>query len=305
MSKNDKKAFVRNVDMDSLDAEAYDYAGGQKHFYPIPKFKAISHVKTVKKWVYDEHVHNDHEWILIRNGSIKYQIDDKNYVARKGDFYFVQPGQKHQEISVSGNLDFYVVKFHLINHRGKDAFFLPPPFSAERQKISGISRQLSPLYLKIFREIKDQKPWCEEVIESIIWQMTWIVRRRLNKYLPSPDLRRMSFSQEQIVDSAKTYIEENLSRNISLDELAEACFVSKFYLVHVFKKVTNMSPIRFSLNQRMNEAKKMLGERGTLVKQVATQLGFNDPYYFSRIFKQITGVSPKNYQDGLEQDQGN
>ena len=293
---NKGKRYIQNLDMKKVDTIAYDYLGSHPHLYPIPEFISISHVKTTKPWSWPEHVHPNHEWLVIKKGKIRYWIDKQEFVAKAGDFYFVQPGQIHRDEGISASLDFFTVTFQLLDPQGNHVYFLPPPFVPAQQKVKGMQGELWPLLIKMFDEIRKQQPWCEEIVESTIWQMTWMVRRRLHSSQITPDPRRTSVGHAEIVRKVDEYIKGNLNKSISLTELAEAVYVSRFYLDHVFTKVVGVPPLRYALQLRMEQAKKLLAEGSLNVYQVAHKMGFEDPYYFSRQFKKIAGASPKQFQ---------
>ena len=65
---NQAGKYIQNLDMTQVDTIAYDYLGSHPHLYPIPEFASMSHVKTTKPWSWPEHVHPNHEWILIKKG---------------------------------------------------------------------------------------------------------------------------------------------------------------------------------------------------------------------------------------------
>ncbi len=68
------------------------------------------------------------------------------------------------------------------------------------------------------------------------------------------------------------------------------------YIRHEFKKHYGVSPIQYLINRRMEYAKHLLNTSGMSVKQIAYQCGFENEYYFSRIFKKLTGYSPSQYR---------
>ncbi len=92
--------YIQNLDMTEVDTVAYDYLGSHPHLYPIPEFVSMSHVKTKRPWSWPEHVHPNHEWILVKKGQVRYWIDKHEFVAEAGDFYFGQPGQVHRDAGI-------------------------------------------------------------------------------------------------------------------------------------------------------------------------------------------------------------
>ena len=73
--------------------------------------------------------------------------------------------------------------------------------------------------------------------------------------------------------------------------------LSKSGLHALFQKHTGRSPMDFFLRLKMKEACKMLRSTSLRVYEVAQRLGYQDPYYFSRIFRKVVGISPKEYQN--------
>jgi AraC-like DNA-binding protein len=78
----------------------------------------------------------------------------------------------------------------------------------------------------------------------------------------------------------------------SLQQLAERCHVDVAYLCRLFKRFDSESPYQRLMRLKMSHAAARLQAPGTLVKQVAAEFGFSDPYHFSRAFKSVFGVSP-------------
>ena len=82
----------------------------------------------------------------------------------------------------------------------------------------------------------------------------------------------------------------------SLEEIAAQCHVDRAYLCRLFRRYDNQTPYRFLLRLKMNLAAEKLLNPGVLVKQVAAELGFEDPFHFSRAFKNVIGLSPEAFR---------
>jgi two-component system, response regulator YesN len=90
---------------------------------------------------------------------------------------------------------------------------------------------------------------------------------------------------------------EFFTHNINLNSLARNFNFNASYLSKLFKKYYDDTPVKYLVNSRINEAKHLLRSRPELdIKAVGELVGYSDPFYFSRIFKHITGKSPSEYK---------
>ena len=80
-----------------------------------------------------------------------------------------------------------------------------------------------------------------------------------------------------------------------IGDLAVKCNVSSAYLSRLFKRYANSTPSQLLAQHKMNHAAELLKSENWMVKEVANLVGYDDPYYFSRSFKQYFGVSPKRF----------
>jgi AraC-like DNA-binding protein len=88
------------------------------------------------------------------------------------------------------------------------------------------------------------------------------------------------------------YIEENLARHLSMDELIDVSGRSASTIGRLFRRHFGISPSDHILNQRIERAKELLRTTRQSVASVGKAVGVGDPYYFSRLFRQRTGVAP-------------
>jgi AraC-like DNA-binding protein len=90
---------------------------------------------------------------------------------------------------------------------------------------------------------------------------------------------------------------EDRARDLrTLEELAHACGVRREYLCRLFKRYDDRPPYQRLLRARMNIAAARLREPDTLIKQVAADLGYSDPFHFSRVFRRTFGLSPERFR---------
>lgn len=102
-------------------------------------------------------------------------------------------------------------------------------------------------------------------------------------------------SNEYAVRTVKEYLAANLSEKVSLDELSEMAHLSRYHLLRVFQGVVGLPPHAYQNQLRVDLGKKLLVD-GLPISQAAAEAGFADQSHFSRVFKQYTGATPKQYQ---------
>lgn len=99
-----------------------------------------------------------------------------------------------------------------------------------------------------------------------------------------------------LVKRAVAYLQHNYTNSLSLQKIAEVIGVSKNYLVKNFHQEIGISPWEYLNRYRIKEARRLLGVTDLTITEIAAQVGFDDPAYFSRVFKVQTGQSPKEYR---------
>ncbi len=107
----------------------------------------------------------------------------------------------------------------------------------------------------------------------------------------------------EFVQKLTDYMNSNVYRNLSLQDISDFFKISPSYICRMFKIYYGDSPISFYNKIKIEEAKRLLMEyRNMKVKDIAELLGFSDQYYFSKVFKQQYGVSPSVYKIQIEDD---
>jgi AraC-like DNA-binding protein len=98
------------------------------------------------------------------------------------------------------------------------------------------------------------------------------------------------------VDNAILYMREHIHENISLPDLSASYDYSTSRFSDIFKQKTGYSPIDYFIQMKMQKACQQLDLTDLSIKEVASQMGFDDPYYFSRRFSKVIGMPPTKYR---------
>lgn len=95
------------------------------------------------------------------------------------------------------------------------------------------------------------------------------------------------------------YFEENIEALLTLEEMAEYFGLSKFYFAKKFQQLMFKSPVKYFLEMKVQYACKLLDSTNMNIKNIAITIGYEDQYYFSRLFKSTMGLSPTQYRDSI------
>ena len=98
------------------------------------------------------------------------------------------------------------------------------------------------------------------------------------------------------LDRVQELMHLRLDASLDLAALAAEANMSKYHFARRFKQLTGHSPIQHFIHLKMQHACHLLDASGRAIKQVSAEVGYDDPYYFSRLFKQVIGMSPRDYR---------
>lgn len=272
----------------------YSFEKQYADYYPMPRFMHVGRVETTNGWSHEEHLHVSYEWIYVIDGTLRFWCNGESFVIKGGDFHYIQPGQTHKEESITKKLDFIYIKFFLLDLNGGIEYFIPPPGIPEQQVIRELHTKIVALINEIYEEGIRKEVGSQQIIEAILLKITWLLRRELKIEALHPN-DRIGYRAE-IVKKATDYIKDNTHKNLSISQIAAHCNISSDYLAHIFKDMTGISTLQYVLRTKIDEAKVMLDKGELTISQIAETLSFTDSFYFSRVFKKITGVSPSRFK---------
>ena len=112
--------------------------------------------------------------------------------------------------------------------------------------------------------------------------------------------RNSSQTYSDRISNIVRYMDDNLTEPLDLDTLAERCNLSVSQFKHSFKEETGIPPSEYVNRKKVEKAQKLMKEHIRSVADVAYQLGFSSPAYFSTVFKQNLGYSPSDYLKRLK-----
>jgi AraC-like DNA-binding protein len=242
------------------------------------------------------HAHPHFELIYILRGTRCLVIGGKTYRARRGDLMIFRPGDVHREYSGSKTISYFVIRFH------------PEELSSARLEFPQ-REQLGPViplpsrerFLEIFGRMIDEKERAREgrdlLLGAYLVEFVVLLRRAVDEVMGRRANGSVTpSSPEHRIRAAVETIQQNLSGDLNLAELAKRSFMSVSHFSHVFKEAVGESPKNYLIKERIEKAKKLLAETAEPAQDIAHRLGYENSYFFYRQFKQRTGLTTAEFR---------
>ena len=101
---------------------------------------------------------------------------------------------------------------------------------------------------------------------------------------------------KEVINQAIDYILGHIEEELTLEDVAGHCHLSKFYFSRLFKHCFGRNFTSYLAEYRVNEAKELLKQPTVNVKEIGKAVGYPDSNYFTKVFRRITGQSPSEYR---------
>lgn len=239
----------------------------------------------------DDHAHDHAELCLLLEGHCVFSLNHAAAVLRPGDLVICPAGHPHAEAFVrpaeSYRLAWWSLNpeepsLHVTRYARRGGFAMDHRMNLGTLPAEARAR------LEALRSLAsaENPPALEPIREAMLTLTLALYRRALDGGEKQLDTRA------QLVRRAVAHVKARAHEPLTLGSVARAVHVSPNYLTGLFKAETGVSLGRYILEERMARARTLLGRPGASVKAVALELGFTDPFTFSRAFKRVTGLPP-------------
>lgn len=231
-----------------------------------------------------------HALILVTSGTGTYDIADKVGTFREGTLFYMPANMPHS-IETSG-ATLFTVHFSYARVGFSDTAWTIQP----EQDLLAFSPVMalqdyyavSETFEKLVTSWHAKLPGYEFMAKTFLQQLFLEIDQNLRTQHKNDGAR---LKVEKVID----YMRRHVQQNITLTELANLVQLSPTYLSRIFKETTGYSVIAFFNKMKVDYAKELMMNGMKKVKDIAGQLGFSDEFYFSRLFKQLEGISPTEY----------
>lgn len=253
------------------------------------------------------HHHDFYEVYFFLSGNVKYNIESRSYLLTPGDVLLISPMELHQPMFGAEQRDYerivlwidrqFLEGFSLPGQSFTACFDTSDPGHTNLLRPEGVARQfLTYLLEQLMMEVAREDPYREIAALTYLAQ----VLISLNRLARQQKKDNLMAAPDSAVYNVLGYINEHYSEDLTLDDLANKFFVSKYHLSREFQRLVGTSVHRYIVQKRLVMAKQMLSD-GTPSSEVYQHCGFGDYSNFYRAFKAEYQISPKEFVTRLKE----
>lgn len=231
----------------------------------------------------------DYQLLYVNEGKLHAYIDGKERLIKKGGLLLFRPheAQVYKYYAAEKPETFW------IHFTGCDVpNLLARAEIPEKGNVFSLesASDVQWLFMHMIKELRFRRKNYDEILKTDLLQLFLLLNRSLeeNTSLDSDALNE--------IELAIYYFNENYNTNISIKEYASKRHISACWFNRIFKQATNVTPMQYIIDLRILNATNLLGSTNHTVSQIAAIVGYDDAYYFSRLFKNHVGNSPTEYR---------
>lgn len=233
----------------------------------------------------------DYQLLYIVSGKGHFYFHGEDRVVYAGRMVLIQPRQEQRyEYFGEDKPEVYWVHF-----TGSDVKNILRSYNIPMDDpifYSGASSTYSYLFKEMIHELQNCKTRYEDLLAMYLRQIFLLVQRTRQEERPTVS----TYIQEEM-EFARRYFNEHYNEPISIQEYAESRNMSVCYFQRNFKQIVKHTPMQYLLTIRVNNAASLLETTDYSMAEIAAIVGYEDPLYFSRLFRKIKGVSPRDYRN--------
>ena len=231
----------------------------------------------------------DYQILYVANGKTHFWFDGKEEIVRAGHMVLYKPEEIQKYVYyLEDNPEVFWIHFtgsdvkNILEYHGISL--------DEHVFYCGVLPDYKALFRKIIQELQLCRYGYEDYIASLFNDILLLVDRQQHEQ------KKATGNVQEQIERAAAYFNENYNTKISIDDYAESLHISTNWFIHNFKQYTGISPAQYILSLRMVNAQSLLERTTYNIKEISEIVGYENPLYFSRVFKKEIGKSPVQYR---------
>jgi AraC family transcriptional regulator len=265
-------------------------------FVSRPQF-AVRHTLS-RNCEFESHSHSSFTVTAVLSGSMAVTIGSDDFELSAGEVALTGIGQTHA--ARASSIEFVSIGIsaalvnELVTEIGLTRITAEIVFRAKRTTDEAITR----IARAIRSEIDAESLGHGAMLDALVRQL---VIHLLRSHLTVRKTDQIELSRAGPVDRrlrrAIEFMHDNYERELALEEIASAAYLSEYHFARLFKQITGVTPHVYLANVRLEHARRLLSETSLSISQIAIRVGYHSQSHFTKIFKSVTGVTPRVYRD--------
>lgn len=245
------------------------------------------------------HTHESElELYYAYSGKGYYVVDGRPYAIQKGDMVICNAGILHgDEPHKDSDLKSYCCALTNVAIEGLPDNWLTDGKSSPVVYCGALAEKIGNMMELIYMlslDLDNLGEVCSSLATSLLLLVYQLVLSRARHTCRRPELQT-----DAIVEKIRNYLDHNYMKALTLDSIGEALRLSPYYVAHIFKDETTISPIQYMLLRRFGEAQSLLMNTELSMGEISDLLGFNSSAHFSSMFRKHVGLSPGQYRKSI------
>lgn len=259
-----------------------------------------NHIVTAHRNIHKPHKHNFYLTVLFTHGSGSHEIDFETYTIQPGSLFFLNPGQMHNwELSedIRGFIFFHSQSFYDLHYAGGKINNYPFFHSIQNPSVLYLENRHLSYFSELFTLILDENTssnvFKTQKILALV-ELIYIESTRL--YIGDGDLDKIQLNAySEKFQQFERLVELHYKTEKAASQYADWLFISPKHLNRITQNMVNKTTTDIILERVFLEAKRELISQKISFSEIATNLGYVDYAYFSRLFKKKCGETPSEF----------
>ena len=227
----------------------------------------------------------DYQILYVANGKTHFWFDGKEEIVSADHMVLYKPEEIQKYVYyLEDNPEVFWI--HFTGSDVKNILAYHGISLDEHVFYCGVLPDYKALFRKIIQELQLCRYGYEDYIASLFNDILLLVDRQQHEQ------KKATGNVQEQIERAAAYFNENYNTKISIDDYAESLHISTNWFIHNFKQYAGMSPAQYILSLRMVNAQSLLERTTYNIKEISEIVGYENPLYFSRVFKKEIGKSP-------------
>jgi AraC-like DNA-binding protein len=274
----------------------------------------VSRIVTIHYYEFDRNFafhgecHDFWEMVYVDKGAVEIKRGDEYITLNQGELLFHQPNEFHSVKALNSAPNFFVVSF-VCNSPMMKYFerYHTTLNKSLRAFISAILKESDTVYdipknspdLKRLTHKKDAPLGGEQLIKTYLEQLLILLARQITQKGKADIFPSKESMESHLVIKIKEYIEAHLESTVRIGDICKEFGYSKSYLSKLFQSQCGETMADYTAKQKIQKAKRLIREGNLNFTQISALLSFDNPQYFSRVFKRVAGMSPSEFKRSL------